>query len=84
MPMAVFMMARVSGMRKISRITKGMARKMLMNTSSSRFTGLQGLIPPSRVMVSTTPKNRPSTKEIAPAIRNICSVASQLWKKRLR
>jgi hypothetical protein len=55
-----------------------MARKKLITVSTTVKIILLGEIPSFFVTVRMTPKNRPRTKEMLPAMANICRVAWQL------
>ena len=81
-PIAVPTSARVKGIRKIRRIRKGIARKKLISAFRTVYGIFRGRMPSLFQTVSSVPRNKPITKEMLPAIRNIWSVASQLVTKR--
>jgi len=74
----------VKGIRKISRITKGIERKILMKVSTTRNSAAFGRMPPFLVTVSRMPKKNPHSSVNAPAIKNICAVASTLARNLTR
>ena len=78
-PIAVFTIALVKGMRKISKMTKGMALNTFTNASRMRNTTLFSFIPPLRVIVRITPNSIPRKKEITPGIINKRQFSLTLW-----